>query len=659
MIRELINFTKSLDEDFKYLEIKPKEGLHILLELVENNEQVEIKIKQYGIYSNKMNEISEFLYSCALKSENSWMINANKCFEKGKGIHSCSPYCVAFKKIFFSGGGDNVKNKEKNKRLIPERIEYYFDRAFELFTKDEDKNKNIFFKEIFTKADNSNFYLNIIKDIKDNFKEERKVFFDKIIELKKEKITIKDKDKKEKIKSDILKIENQLLSVKEIEDNEYLIFYLEKPLEKFKEVHSKYLSDKLFNKDIFNTPLNENNQIFGVSGFLNSIDSGGNKPFWLHQTASFNITGRISNEDAKNLNDLYAIFTITKPNILPRPLPIFIFKEELQGKVIGLFKESGFKLSYREIIEKLWDSHKDDFNNYYLMYWYYGKGIVIQDFDFVSQFEYELEEWELENLFELKDSKTKNKKYYPKLKNIFDLEQIVFKKLISNKFDAIDYFKDLDIEDYKDYTKNKHSDNTFYAYSKYRKGVYDYIYKSKRQAIDRNAFEDIVFSGIKDDLKQNDEYGIKEKLNIWFNLNSKFTLNKKNKSIDMASKLKDYQQFVDDLAEDKANVEILTDEQFAFAAGQVIDYILKKSKSADQSYKLLEPYLQQSKCEQFKAIIANDFARYKHENYSNRFKAVTNDVLSYETDADLKKLLPEILSGIFSTNQLFSSKKDV
>ena len=38
MIKELVNFSKSLSEDFKSLGKKPKEGLHILLQAKENGE---------------------------------------------------------------------------------------------------------------------------------------------------------------------------------------------------------------------------------------------------------------------------------------------------------------------------------------------------------------------------------------------------------------------------------------------------------------------------------------------------------------------------------------------------------------------------------------------------------------------------------------------
>ncbi|MBK7873830.1 MAG: hypothetical protein IPJ74_25815 [Saprospiraceae bacterium] len=45
----------------------------------------------------------------------------------------------------------------------------------------------------------------------------------------------------------------------------------------------------------------------------------------------------------------------------------------------------------------------------------------------------------------------------------------------------------------------------------------------------------------------------------------------------MASKLKDYQQFVAALAKNEANLDSVPVEYFAFAAGQVIYYILQKA----------------------------------------------------------------------------------
>lgn len=648
MIKELINFTNSLDDDFKTLGSKPKEGLHIFVDKVvedAGNSFIDIDKFESEVYSKKSREeISDFLKKCKWFHQNAWCIDTNKCFDlPTKAIHSCSPFCVAFKREHLKGGGKYVINEKDKKSQIYDRFNSYFEKAFSLFEDEEERFAYEIFKIFFAQ----NNFSNLLDKIEVNNSIERENIELKISEIKERQKAVSDKNEKEELKNRISDLEQEALKYKELEDSDYVIFYLNVPIEDYIKVHKKYLDDKLFNTDKYNSEPNEGQIIFGTSNFKNGFNS--NMPFLMHQTASFDITGRISNVDAKTLYD----FEKMLPNkTLPNPLPIFIYKQEiLNEKVIGLFKESGYKMGYKELIEKLLKNYKDDLNNYYLLFWQNTKdGIVFRDFDFVSKFEYE-EVAEIKNLFEIKEKDSKGLKFYPKISNVFEFELNIFKPLLQNKYLKLDYFNELNKEEYAKL------DNTFISFSKYRKAVYDYVYKSQRQTIDGKMFDEMVFNGIKDDIKQNNGYGVKTKLNIWYSLYEHF--NSKTKNITtMASELKSYQKFVEDLTNDTADLANATDKQFAFAAGQVIYYILEKSKSGDNSYQLLEPYLQQSNCDEFKKAIANDFARYKHENFSKNYERAASFVLSYQTEKNMKHLLPEILSGVFAKNQLFSNKSN-
>lgn len=654
MIKELINFTASLDEKFKNLGSLPKEGLHVLL-CLKSNDDGKISIDEDNFQfeqfvKNRKDAPSIFLDKCKLFQQNAWCIDTNKCFDlPTKAIHTCSPFAVAFKREHLKGGVKYNENQTKKKKQIYDRFGDYFNKAFTLFEDREEKEKYVVFKNFFTNGDFSRLISKIEEENTTIFQQ----LDERINQLKLQFKGTKEKVSKETIKETIAKIDQQLLKVKPLEDSSYIIFYLDVPLDQYKQAHKKYLNDKLFNTDKYNTTPDEQGLIYGTSNFMNGYN--GNMPFLMHQTASFDITGRISNVDAKLLNDLKNIFA---NKTLPNPLPIFIYKEELQKKVIGIFQESGLKFRYREIIQKLVESTREDISNYYLLFWQNTKdGIVFKDFDFVSKFEYEIKDLVIQNLFELKEKGGKSNKHYPLIKTIFDLEEQVLKPLIENKYFKVDYFKDLDPEDYKDRTKtpNIHYSNRFISYSKYRKSVYDHVYKSRRNAIDGNIFYEMVFNSILDDIKNGNGYGIKEKLNIWYSLYKYFN---PKQEVNMVNKLREYQDFVAALISGEELADI-TDEKFAFAAGQVIEYILSKSKSADNSYNLLEPYLQQSKCSEFKKAIANDFGRYKHENFSGNFEKVAAFVLSYETNVNLKHLLPQILSGVFAKNQLFSSTNKI
>lgn len=646
MIQEIVNFTQSIDEEFKSLGTKPKEGIHILVrKKIENQiSSIDFDNLEYEIFSKKSkDQESDFLNKCKVLHQNAWCINTNKCFDAPtKAIHSCSPFCVAFKKEHIEGGDKFKKNEEENKSQIYDRFGNYFEKAFPLFKNDEKKEPFMVFMQFFT----DNKFSKVLEKIDERNSFKRQQINGNIEQLKEYQKEENDKARKDILKKEIAVLEQKMLKFKELEDSDYIIFYLDVPLEYFQNVHKKYLDDKLFNKNKFNTKPNEEGLIFGTSDFLNGFNS--NMPFLMHQTASFDITGRISNIQAKQLYDFIRLL----PNkTLPSPLPIFIYKEELQQKVIGMFKEQGNKVRYKEIIETLAIDYKEDIGNYYLLFWNNTKdGIVFKDFDFVSKFEYEVRNVAITNYFGLKKVGGKEDKNYPLIKNIFDFENIVFKPLIQNKYHRLDYFGDLKKDDYEKL------DQTFISYCKYRKAIYDFVYKSQRQAVQLSSFDEMTFNGIKDDIKQARVYGIKEKLNIWYSLHDMFNPNKNE--IKMASKLQNYRDFVARLIADESDTEQATDQQFAFTAGQVIDYILGKSKSADKSYQLLEPYLQQSKCAEFKKAIANDFSRYKHENFSRNFERACAFVLSYETGANLKHLLPEILSGVFSNNQLYSTKSN-
>lgn len=643
MIKEIIQFTQSLDEDFRNQGVKPKEGLHILLRIVKDGEKYRLDTSLYEppiCYASKASE-TPFLERCKFWTANAWCIDTNKCFDlPTKAIHTCSPYCVSFKREHIAGGAKHIANMQVKKKQIGERFGDYFAKAFELIELTTEKERVKVFETFFTQND----YISLLKQIELDFAQKRQDINSEIEGIKQQQVQEKEKQTKEALKQKIDALTLEKLYFKELEDSDYICFYLDEKVATYKHAHQIYLGEKLFNTTQYNEKIED--EVFGTSGFFNSYNS--NMPFLMHQTATFAIAGRISSLEA---TELYNFGQILPRKILPNPLPIFVFADERE-KSIGLFKESGGKKGYKEVITDLWTTIGNELGNYYLLSYANTKdGLIFQDFDFVSKFEYKLG-WTVENLFDLKEKGSRELKHYPSIDNVFDLEARVFTLLLSDKYNKLDYFNDLDSAKYDS------SQRTFTVYTKYRKSVYDYVYKSQRHVIQSQNFTEMIFEGIKDDIKNDKAYTIKEKLNIWFNLLEKFNLNPPN--ITMSSQLKIYQQFVDEVALEKANLDGTTDEQFAFAAGQVIDYVLGKSKSQDKSYRLLEPYLQQAKCSEFLKSLSIDIARYKHEiqGFEQRFTRVSAFVLTYQTDISIKNLLPQILAGVFAKSQLYGSGKE-
>ena len=642
MIKEIVKFMELLPEDFKTIGSQPKDGLHIEMKIQINSDNVcsiDTDNFTYEMYSSKKKESSLFLDKCKIRHQNAWCIDTNKCFDlPTKAIHSCSPYMVAFKRDHLRGGDKFIENEKLKKSQIYDRFSDYFRKALSLIGDNMENGIYDVYKYFFVRDQ----FSHILDLIESEQTKKRLDIIDKI-ELKKalEK-TESDKRKKENIRNEIKSLEQLLDKVRPLSMSDYIIFYLDVPIDQYVSAQENYLMARLFNTDEYNTEPDGNNLVYGTSNFLNGFNN--KMPFLMHQTASFDITGRISNVEAKLLYE----FTKLLPNInLQSPLPLFVYEEELEQQMIAIIKDSESKIKFKDLIMSIVTEHKRDLGNYYLLFWQNTKdGLVFRDFDFVSKFEFELKEkLKIENYFEVGQKDGKELKFYPSITNVFQLEQVVLQPLIHNKFHNLNYFSDLTKDGYEEF------DGTFQSYAKYRKTVYDYIYKSQRGVIDEHVFYEMIFNAIKDDLKLGYSDSLKEKLNIWYSVQHIF--NQKNKE-PMGDKLKDYQSFVTELVSDEGTQREASDSDFAFTAGMVIKYIINKSQAADTSYQLLEPYLQQSRCSELKKAITRDFARYKHEKFSRRFDRAASFVLSYETDTNLKNLLPQILSGVFAKNQLYS-----
>lgn len=633
MIREIINVTNSIRKDFPEimsLKLEPNKGLHVFIEIDPSGNwanQELINDKDSAYYNGKNKEFPLF-QDCVRYQQVSDYITMNKVqkFDSKQKIHSCSPFAVAFNFNFNEADSKEIGIKEwkkgekpsdeekkendaliRTKRIaiIKERLSDYKKNAYRLYEINEEFEYKVILE---------GFYRNI------------EAIIDKVSSLN----------------------EFGLLTTKD-----YLRIVLKSiPLEMQESMYRKYLETEIFNDE----KLSHKN--FGIIGAVN--DYPDKKPYLKHQTSPFikGIGQRYTREEALVMDNFKKIMS---KNILPNPLPIFIHKEELKNESIKIFKreaENGNRIGYKEIIDELFRNHQQDFGNYYLLYYDRGE---IKDFDFVSKFEYYLKDendnnWQINDYFEGGNAQP--------IKNIFHFQQAVLQPIFNNGLITktkngtyqYKYFDEIDREKLKG-----KSHVQFVQILKYRKAFYDFIYKSKRQAITSQMFFDIMQTVVLEDIRldeiknnfHTEERNIRQKLNIWFSLNNHF-INAKNNQV-MSSKLENHRAFIKQLADGKTNIS--TDEEYAFAVGQVIYYLLSKSKTADRSYKRLEPFMQQVHSKELNKSISRLFDSYKHENFSGNFRAPFAQVLSYETTTNVRDLIPTFLAGIFSENALFSNSE--
>lgn len=611
MLKELINFTNQLDTDFTQLGLTPKDGLHLVLSVKTTDKGIQIGTTLESVYASKKTSTSSLLEKCAAWSQVAWMVNTNKCLDlPTKAIHSASPYCFAVKRENLEGGEKYNTNAKNGKSQVYERVAAYFDKAIELIESEEDIAIAEAFKSVLSDRQQLHQWLESVE---------------KFAELK---------------------------------DKEYVIFYLDLPIAQYQKANDTYLKEKLFNTSDYNIEDAKNeNLLHGTSNWLNGFPT--KKPFLLHQSATFDIAGRITSKEAKTL---YDFAELSRRKLFPNPLPIFIMQKELSQKAIKLYKDdyekgATAKKNYLKIIRELHEERTEDLGNYYLLFTVAGE---IKDFDYVSKFEFNLapggSPWKVVDLFGIEQDlsiSTVTDFQNRIMPILFNNALVVRKKEGSWRFR---YFDDIDAQYCKTY-------NTYLLVMKYRKAFYDFIYKSKRQGVTAKAIKEILTTSILDDIRldeyknnqHSESYNIRSKLNLLFSLYQYFS--NATKSIFMPNKITELREFIDSTAADESNkVLIENDEQFAFAAGQVIARIFYESQTEDQSYRYLEPFLNQTNATGLKRAIANFFKRYKHGVYAHRFSRVFSQTMTYDLAGNLKELLPILLAGVFSKNQLFSDK---
>jgi CRISPR-associated protein Csh1 len=377
------------------------------------------------------------------------------------------------------------------------------------------------------------------------------------------------------------------------------------------------------------------------------------------------ISYRFSKADALTLNTFEKMW---KRKCFPTPLPIVIDKREINSEIVKIFNEKSDPILYKDLIKKLFDRvNEKELSNYYLMNYRNTKGgIVLDDFDFIPLFRYRFDNTlMIENVTGsgFVNGGVFEKDITERIDNVFDFERIVVRTIFNNSLVKIKddeyktkYFGDIDSK----YVYG--GDLMWQLIMKYRKAFYDYIYKSRKNAITTYMFDDMMLTSILtniriDDINTRCEYNnaIKKKINIWFSIYYLFNNNKKETI--MASHVTDLLSKMEAVAKGKSNID--SPEEFAFAAGQLASYLIDRSVASNKSYAMLEPYLQKCKSGQLEDAIAQTIAMYKHDisTYKGNFEMLSAQVLTYDNNVDLKPLLKYFLAGCFSHCVIYETRE--
>ncbi|MFT5747848.1 MAG: CRISPR-associated protein Csh1 [Saprospiraceae bacterium] len=607
MIQEIINFVDTLPQEVFTKNLQPREGLYILLDIDENgkllnvDEEGKVKEEDIGFYSKKDEKVVDVVEKCLPLQLNSKVLNPNKSYNSTQKLFISlgSPFGIGFKKQNFE--------KAIIQKYEAALTQYFGNTAAKSFfdLEDEEQLEKHNRLERFCKGQLWNF-INQLEE----FKTLKKTF-------------------------------------------EVFIFLKGIDVEWFKSAQEQYLAKRLWNDEKYSKSVND--ESFGISDSLSHFND--KKPYLKHFTATNKLNFRVNGASAVSL---YKFFNLQRNKQIPNPLPIFIDKEELTEKAVKIFNDEKGKLGYVELIKRLLENG-DDLSNYYLIFFdVRAKKSKVIDIDFVPNFRYEMSDVKIVEIFSLNghfEAKTK-------IKTVFDFEYKIINEMFNRKLMPKEgwrrYFDEMEA--------HRMSANTYNQLMKYRRAIYDYVFKSRRQAITKTMFNDIMLKGILDDIRLDDngsnDYSIKAKLNIWFSLYEYFDYTQFNKPLNKKSMVNKTEELISRISTVATNEEnhLRNDDEFAFAAGQIIHYLLNKSEAGNRTHALLEPFLQKTNATLLKREIARCFDMYKHaiKFYARKyeFDKIMSEVMGYEPDeANMKNLLPSTLAGYFAKSTF--SKKTV
>lgn len=626
MLQEIINFVEQLSPEVFTTNLTPKEGVYIILDIDEDgklknvNKEGKINEEDIDFYSKKDKELSPLLERCLPLYMNTVPVSPAKIFNPIKKVfgNTCSPFAFSFNKKNWEKYQDFkvIQKQFKEETLQKEQLQgkfrefmrgeltTYFDAA-EQYTEEESHKE--WLKRL------RNYLYNHLFDLLDGLEE-----------------------------------------FKKLKSAQGIYFFLKAPSVADYEVpYQNYLFAKAFNKDDYNLIKPSTEETFGISDSVSYFND--KKLFLKHLSAPLLYNYRVTRKEAVNL---WKFFKLQKR--LPNPMPIFIDSKELKEKAIKIYNSEKDKLGYVQLIKQLLPK-KDDLKNYYLIFFdARAKKSKVIDIDFVPNFRYEVDNVNIREIFSLNgdlESKTK-------VKDIFDFEFKIINRIFNNslmpKPSWRRYFDELEA--------HRMSANTYNQLMKYRKACYDYVFKSRRQAITKPMFDDMMRKGILEDIRldeqRNNEYAIKAKLNIWFSLYEYFDYTQFNKPLNKQSMINKTEELISRISTvaTKENEHLKSDDEFAFSAGQVIYYLLNKSEASNRTHALLEPFLQKTDATLLKREIARCFDMYKHaiKFYARKyeFDKIMSEVMGYEPDEkNMKNLLPSTLAGYFAKST-FAKKSD-
>lgn len=536
--------------------------------------------------------------------------------------------------LLVNENGDIEKEFKVNKKNNDKTYDYYDEFAeMDYLSKLIDMNKPIDPKKII----HSNNYLSFFIK-KDSIKEKLTediidTYYD--ILLNPMKKYEKDKNKKnmyEEVEKNCGRVNEEKLQknkkwIKEhiksliVEGNKeknYLKIFFKADIEEYRRESKKYVIPNIYNSTQYN--INISGTTYGLPN--DNMGLNAKKPYLENKSRKNTLPYLISIEDVSKQKKFFD----------------YLMNNANQGKNNVYISDDKIKcLSKDEFLE-------EDFNGYFLRI-QKGKELEIHDFDNIVGMRFKIKNLKIQMILPIDYKNVKPALKHDKIENLKELEANI-NAVLFNKFLSSNYFtkpKDIRLNDFRV------KENLLI----YREAFFTWFHKGNPSVI-RDSFGKLTMTLIKNSIINNNLIRAKEQYNLRCGVLEYFEGVKNMADIlkGLADKLRKKIN-----SENRDEISIEQDDEYYFAVGQAVSYLISLNKSSKKMHSLINPILNCKSNERLNGEIIRLFKKYSYaiKKDNKRFNNLGSMILGYIPEGKLNENL--FVAGYLYSNLIYEKNK--
>ena len=402
-------------------------------------------------------------------------------------------------------------------------------------------------------------------------------------------------------------------------DKNYLKIFFKADMEQYKIESEKYIIPNIYNDVKYNIKIG--NEVLGLPNDNMGLNS--KKPYLEHRTRKNKLPYLISEEEV----------------ILQKKFFDYLMNYASQGRTNIYISDSNIECLAND------ESPNDEFSGYFLKI-QKGKEVEIQDFDEIILYEKKIKNLNIENVLSIKyEGKQQNLNNYGPLENWKDLRSVInevyFSKYLTNNY----FTKPKDMKVYDPEIERN--------ILRYRKAFFDWLYKGNEKVI-KQVFPQVSMNLIENSICNGYILRAKEQFNLRESIIKYF-----GGVENMGDILKNLSDKLREKISSNPRGEIDKDEEYYFAVGQLVSYLISKNKSNKKMHSLINPILNCSTDEKLKDELRKLFTKYNYDIWKKdkRFNNLYGMVIGYvpEKDGIIKDIL---IGGYLYSNLLYEKDKE-